>query len=41
MLVAAGTGTRMGTDKLWLNVDGLPIVGHAWRRYDGSSEVDA
>lgn len=36
ILVAAGSGTRMGADKLFLPVAGCPIVGHTWRRFDQS-----
>lgn len=35
VIVAAGCGTRMGQgDKLFLDVAGLPLVGHTWRRFD-------
>lgn len=36
IVVAAGRGTRMGPglDKLFLEVAGLPVVGHTWRRFD-------
>ena len=35
VIVAAGRGTRMGQgDKLFLDVAGLPLVGHTWRRFD-------
>lgn len=36
VIVAAGKGTRMGpnVDKLFLEIHGLPVVGHTWRRFD-------
>ncbi len=40
IIVAAGKGTRMGTDKLWLEVQGIPIVGHTWRTFDRSEVID-
>jgi len=42
VIVAAGRGTRMGpnVDKLFLEVAGLPIVAHAWRRFDQAPEID-
>ncbi|MBC8324885.1 MAG: 2-C-methyl-D-erythritol 4-phosphate cytidylyltransferase [Verrucomicrobia subdivision 3 bacterium] len=40
VIVAAGSGTRMGVDKLFLEVAGLPIVGHTWRRFDAHPAID-
>ena len=40
VIVAAGSGTRMGVDKLFLEVAGFPVVGHTWRRFDSHPEVD-
>jgi 2-C-methyl-D-erythritol 4-phosphate cytidylyltransferase len=40
VIVAAGSGTRMGADKLFLEVAGLPVVGHTWRRFDRHPEID-
>ena len=42
VIVAAGRGTRMGPgiDKLFLEVAGLPVVGHTWRRFDRHPMVD-
>ena len=39
IIVAAGKGVRMGpnTDKLFLEVNGLPVVAHTWRRFDVAS----
>jgi 2-C-methyl-D-erythritol 4-phosphate cytidylyltransferase len=36
IIVAAGQGTRMGAglDKLFLELDGCPIVAHTWRRFE-------
>src|SRR6267378_1703181 len=36
IIVAAGKGTRMGpnVDKLFLELNGSPIVAHTWRRFD-------
>jgi 2-C-methyl-D-erythritol 4-phosphate cytidylyltransferase len=42
VIVAAGKGTRMGpnVDKLFLEVAGLPVVAHTWRRFDQASCID-
>ena len=42
IIVAAGSGTRMGegTDKLFLELAGRPVVGDTWARFDGLSEID-
>lgn len=40
IIVAAGKGTRMGTDKLWLEIEGVPVIGHTWRTFDRIHEVD-
>jgi len=41
IIVAAGKGTRMGpnVDKLFLKLDGCPIVGHTWRRFNESRDI--
>lgn len=40
VIVAAGRGSRMGQgDKLFLDVAGLPLVGHTWRRFDQLPET--
>ncbi|HIL72613.1 MAG TPA: 2-C-methyl-D-erythritol 4-phosphate cytidylyltransferase, partial [Verrucomicrobia bacterium] len=40
VIVAAGRGTRMGQgDKLFLDVAGLPLVGHTWQRFDRLPET--
>jgi 2-C-methyl-D-erythritol 4-phosphate cytidylyltransferase len=41
IIVAAGQGTRMGAnvDKLWLEVAGLPVVAHTWRRFNDAPAV--
>ncbi|MBI1840217.1 MAG: 2-C-methyl-D-erythritol 4-phosphate cytidylyltransferase [Verrucomicrobia bacterium] len=42
VIVAAGKGTRFGPDrdKLFIEVLGLPVVAHTWRRFDAHPEVD-
>jgi 2-C-methyl-D-erythritol 4-phosphate cytidylyltransferase len=42
VIVAAGKGTRMGpqVDKLFLELNGLPVVAHTWRRFDQSPCID-
>jgi 2-C-methyl-D-erythritol 4-phosphate cytidylyltransferase len=34
IIVAAGKGIRMGTDKLWLEIAGRPVVAHTWQRFN-------
>jgi 2-C-methyl-D-erythritol 4-phosphate cytidylyltransferase len=33
ILVAAGKGTRMGADKLFLELAGRPVVAHTWQKF--------
>ena len=41
VIVAAGSGSRMGRgDKMFLDIAGLPLLGHPWRRFDLLSEAD-
>jgi 2-C-methyl-D-erythritol 4-phosphate cytidylyltransferase len=42
IIVAAGKGTRMGqqVDKLFLELNGAPIVAHTWRRFDEAASID-
>ena len=40
VIVAAGRGTRMGSDKLFLEVGGLPVVGHTWKRFDAHPAIE-
>ena len=42
IIVAAGKGTRMGpqVDKLFLELDGCPIVAHTWRRFEQAACID-
>ena len=42
ILLAAGQGTRMGpgTDKLFLEVAGKPVVAHTWERFDQAACID-
>lgn len=41
IIVAAGKGTRMGpdVDKLFLELNGCPVVAHTWRRFDQSQDI--
>src|SRR5690242_12923304 len=41
IIVAAGKGTRMGpnVDKLFLEINGCPVVAHTWRRFDKSRDI--
>src|SRR5271154_6373226 len=34
ILVAAGKGVRMGTDKLWLEIAGRPVIAHTWQNFN-------
>jgi len=42
IIVAAGKGTRMGADvdKLFLELNGLPVVAHTWRTFDDARCLD-
>jgi 2-C-methyl-D-erythritol 4-phosphate cytidylyltransferase len=42
IIVAAGLGTRMGpnVDKLFLEVNGHPIVSYTWRQFELAEEID-
>ena len=42
LIVAAGKGTRMGpgVDKLFLELDGLPVVGRTWRTFDATECIE-
>ena len=42
IIVAAGKGTRMGpqVDKLFVELDGCPIVAHTWRRFEEAGCID-
>lgn len=41
IIVAAGKGIRMGpgTDKLFLEVAGRPVVAHTWERFDRAADI--
>lgn len=39
VIVAAGSGSRMGQDKVWLPLAGLPVVGHSLRAYAACPRV--
>jgi 2-C-methyl-D-erythritol 4-phosphate cytidylyltransferase len=42
IIVAAGKGTRMGpnVDKLFLELNGRPVVAHTWQRFDEAACID-
>ena len=42
IIVAAGQGTRMGAqvDKLFLELNGCPVVAHTWRRFEEAACID-
>src|SRR5206468_12025626 len=42
IIVAAGKGTRMGpnVDKLFLSLNGMPVVAHTWQRFEQTSSID-
>ncbi|HWX22740.1 MAG TPA: 2-C-methyl-D-erythritol 4-phosphate cytidylyltransferase [Candidatus Binatia bacterium] len=42
LIVAAGKGTRMGpnVDKLFLQLNGRPLVAHTWRRFEEAACID-
>lgn len=42
IIVAAGQGTRMGpkVDKLFLELNGCPVVAHTWRRFDEAECIE-
>ncbi|HEY3932413.1 MAG TPA: 2-C-methyl-D-erythritol 4-phosphate cytidylyltransferase [Verrucomicrobiae bacterium] len=40
ILVAAGKGIRMGTDKLWLEITGRPVIAHTWKNFSDAKCVD-
>ena len=40
VIVAAGSGSRMGQgDKMFLDIGGLPLIGHTWQRFDQLPET--
>ncbi len=41
VIVAAGSSKRMGddVDKLFLEVQGLPVIGHTWKTFDAHQLV--
>jgi 2-C-methyl-D-erythritol 4-phosphate cytidylyltransferase len=40
ILVAAGKGVRMGTDKLFLEIASRPVVAHTWKNFNDAKCVD-
>jgi len=42
LIVAAGKGTRMGPgmDKLFLELNGRPVIAHTWQRFDATDCID-
>ena len=39
ILVAAGKGVRMGTDKLWLEIAGRPVIAHTWQKFNDTKYI--
>ncbi len=39
IIVAAGSSVRMGCPKMWLMLNGLPVIGHALRLFDSLPET--
>jgi 2-C-methyl-D-erythritol 4-phosphate cytidylyltransferase len=37
ILVAAGKGVRMGSDKLWLEIAGRPVIAHTWQKFNDAN----
>jgi 2-C-methyl-D-erythritol 4-phosphate cytidylyltransferase len=40
IIVSAGKGVRMGTDKLWLEIAGRPVIAHTWQKFNDTKCVD-
>jgi 2-C-methyl-D-erythritol 4-phosphate cytidylyltransferase len=40
ILVAAGKGVRMGTDKLWLEIAGRPVIAHTWQKFNDAKCIE-
>jgi 2-C-methyl-D-erythritol 4-phosphate cytidylyltransferase len=40
IIVAAGKGVRMGSDKLWAQVGGRPLVAYSWLAFDQAACID-
>ncbi|HVU07115.1 MAG TPA: 2-C-methyl-D-erythritol 4-phosphate cytidylyltransferase [Verrucomicrobiae bacterium] len=40
IFVAAGKSTRMGADKLWLEIAGCPVIAHTWKKFNDASCID-
>src|SRR2546430_17305308 len=42
IIVAAGKGTRMGpgSDKLFLELHGRPVIAHTWKAFDQAKCID-
>jgi 2-C-methyl-D-erythritol 4-phosphate cytidylyltransferase len=40
IIVAAGKGVRMGTDKLWLEIAGRAVAAHTWKIFNDAKCVD-
>ncbi|MGO8765438.1 MAG: 2-C-methyl-D-erythritol 4-phosphate cytidylyltransferase [Limisphaerales bacterium] len=40
ILVAAGKGTRMGADKLFLEIAGRPVIAHTWQKFNEAKDID-
>lgn len=40
ILVAAGKGTRMGADKLFLEIAGRPVISYTWQKFNDAACID-
>jgi 2-C-methyl-D-erythritol 4-phosphate cytidylyltransferase len=40
IIVAAGKGVRMGTDKVWLEIAGRPVVAHTWKIFNDAKCIE-
>jgi 2-C-methyl-D-erythritol 4-phosphate cytidylyltransferase len=40
ILVAAGKGTRMGADKLFLELAGRTVIAHTWKKFEDAKCID-
>jgi 2-C-methyl-D-erythritol 4-phosphate cytidylyltransferase len=40
IIVAAGKGVRMGSDKLWLEIAGRPVIAHTWQKFNDAQCIN-